>query len=532
MTVLADHVDERSEAFQANRAHLLELLAEHDRQLALVNGGGGEKYVARHRARGKLLARERVELLIDPDSPLLELSPLAAWGTDFPVGAGMFSGIGVIEGTECVITANDPTVRGGTSTVATVRKTLRAMEIARQNRLPLVQLVESGGADLPHQSEIFIPGGQSFHDITELSALGIPTIAIVFGNSTAGGAYVPGMSDYVVMIDRRSKVFLGGPPLVKMATGEESDDESLGGAEMHARVSGLADYFAVDELDAVRLGRQIVRRLNRRKRGPGPRRVGRPPHLDPEQLIGIASADLKVPFDPRDVLARIVDGSDFDEFKPRYGPSLVTGFAELHGYPLGVLANHRGVLFNEESQKAAQFIQLANQIDTPLLFLQNTTGYMVGKEYEQRGIIKDGAKMINAVSNSAVPHLTINTGASYGAGNYGMCGRAYGPRFLFTWPHAKTAVMGPQQLAGVMSIVARQSAASMGRPFDEDADAAMRTAVEEQIERESLALFMTGRVYDDGIIDPRDTRTVLGICLSVIDNDVIEGRRGYGVFRM
>ena len=532
MTVLADHVDERSEAYQANRAHLLDLLAEHDRQLALVNGGGGEKYVDRHRARGKLLARERVELLIDADSPLLELSPLAAWGTDFPVGAGMFSGIGVIEGTECMITANDPTVRGGTSTVATVRKTLRAMEIARQNRLPLVQLVESGGADLPHQSEIFIPGGQSFHDITELSALGIPTIAIVFGNSTAGGAYVPGMSDYGVMIDQRSKVFLGGPPLVKMATGEESDDESLGGADMHARVSGLADYFAVDELDAIRLGRQIVRRLNRRKRGPGPRRAGRPPRLDPEQLIGIPSADLKVPFDPRDVLARIVDDGDFDEFKPRYGPSLVTGFAELHGYPLGVLANHRGVLFNEESQKAAQFIQLANQIDTPLLFLQNTTGYMVGKEYEQRGIIKDGAKMINAVSNSAVPHLTINVGASYGAGNYGMCGRAYGPRFLFTWPHAKTAVMGPQQLAGVMSIVARQSAASMGRPFDEDADAAMRAAVEDQIERESLALYMTGRVYDDGIIDPRDTRTVLGICLSVIDNEVIEGRRGYGVFRM
>ena len=525
-------IDERSEAHQANRAQLLELIAEHDRQLALVNQGGGEKYLARHRQRGKLLCRERVELLVDADSPLLELSPLAAWGTDFPVGAGLFTGVGVVEGVECVIIANDPTVRGGTSTTATVRKNLRALEIARQNRLPVIDLVESGGADLPHQAEIFVPGGQGFRDLTQLSALGVPTIALVFGNSTAGGAYVPGMCDYVVMIDQRSKVFLGGPPLVKMATGEESDEESLGGADMHSRVSGLADYFAVDELDALRLGRQIVRRLNHRKLGPVPRGAGRPPRFDPEQILGLASADLRVPFDPRDVLARIVDDSDFDEFKPRYGTSLVTGFAELHGFPIGVLANHRGVLFNEESNKATQFIQLANQSDTPLVFLQNTTGYMVGREYEQRGMIKDGSKMINAVSNSTVPHLTVNMGASYGAGNYGMCGRAYEPRFLFTWPNAKTAVMGPQQLAGVLSIVARQSAASMGKPFDEDADAAMRAAVEGQIEAESLALFMTGRVYDDGIIDPRDTRTVLGMCLSAIHANEIRGRRGYGVFRM
>jgi acetyl-CoA carboxylase carboxyltransferase component len=532
MTVLGDHVDERSEAYQANRAHLVELLAEHERQLALVNLGGGEKYLARHRQRGKLLCRERVELLVDADAPLLELSPLAAWGTDFPVGAGVFTGVGVVEGVECVIIANDPTVRGGTMTTVTVKKTLRAMAVAMENRLPLVYLVESGGADLPHQSEIFIPGGQTFRDLTRLSSMGIPTIALVFGNSTAGGAYVPGMCDYVVMIDQRSKVFLGGPPLVKMATGEESDDESLGGADMHSRVSGLADHFATDEVDALRLGRQIVRRLNHRKRGPAPTGAGRPPRHDPEQLIGIPSADPRVPFDPRDVLARLVDDSDFDEFKPRYGSSLVTGFAELHGFPIGVLANHRGVLFNEEAHKGAQFIQLANQSDTPLLFLQNTTGYMVGKEYEQRGMVKDGAKMINAVSNSTVPHLTVNLAASYGAGNYGMCGRAYDPRFLFTWPNAKTAVMGPAQLAGVLSIVARQSAASMGRAFDEEADAAMRAAVEGQIEAESLALFMTGRLFDDGIIDPRDTRTVLGICLSAIHNDEIHGQRGYGVYRM
>ena len=532
MPVLPDRVNEASEAFQANRAALLAQLAKHDEQLAIVNAGGGPQYVQRHRARGKLLARERIEAMLDQDSPFLELSPLAAWGTSYPVGASLITGIGICEGVECMFIANEPTVRGGATNPFTMRKNLRAMQIAGENRLPMVNLVESGGADLPTQSEIFIPGGQTFHDITEMSANAVPNLAVVFGNSTAGGAYVPGMSDYIVMIKERSKVFLGGPPLVKMATGEESDDESLGGAEMHARVSGLADYFALDEMDGIRLGRQIVRRLNHRKRGPGRRGPGRPPRYDQEQLLGIPAADPRVPFDPRDVIARIVDDSDFDEFKPLYGSSLVTGFAELHGYPIGILANHRGVLFSEEAHKATQFIQLANQVDTPLVFLQNTTGYMVGKDYEQRGIIKDGAKMINAVSNSRVPHLTIHMAASYGAGNYGMCGRAYGPRFLFAWPNAKTAVMGPQQLAGVLSIVARQSAASMGREFDEVADEEMRRTVEEQIERESLALFMTSKVYDDGIIDPRDTRSVLGMCLSAIDNDEIHGTRGYGVFRM
>jgi acyl-CoA carboxylase subunit beta len=531
--IVADAVNLAGDEYTHNRAALEAQLAAHSQQLATVNGGGGPQYVARHRQRGKLLPRERIEAILDPATPFLELSPLAGWGSSFPVGAGLATGIGIIEGVECVIVANDPTVRGGAFNPITMRKSLRAFQIARDNRLPLVNLVESGGADLPTQSEIFIPGGQQFHDITQLSAMGIPTLSVVFGNSTAGGAYVPGMSDYVVMIKERSKVFLGGPPLVKMATGEESDDESLGGAEMHARTSGLADYFAVDEMDGLRLGRQVVRRLNWRKHGPGPRTGNpRPPRLDPDHLLGIPSADPKLPFDPRQVIARIVDDSDFDEFKPLYGTSLVTGFAELWGYPIGILANHRGVLFSEEAHKAAQFIQLANQIDTPLVFLQNTTGYMVGAAFEQRGIIKDGAKMINAVTNSGVPHLTINMASSYGAGNYGMCGRAFGPRFVFAWPNAKTAVMGPQQLAGVMSIVARQSAASMGRAFDEEADEALRSQVEEQIERESLALFMTGKVYDDGIIDPRDTRTVLGMCLSAIDNQPIEGTRGYGVYRM
>ncbi|MBI4933275.1 MAG: acyl-CoA carboxylase subunit beta [Actinobacteria bacterium] len=532
MAVLPDRVVEGSDSYRENRESLLRQVDALNEQLALVNGGGGAKYVERHRSRGKMLVRERIEALLDPGAPFLELSPLAAYGSQFPVGAGAVSGIGVVEGVECVITGSDPTLRGGASNPYTLKKNLRTNEIIAENRLPTISLTESGGADLPTQSEIFIPGGRGFRDITNASAAGIPQISLVFGNSTAGGAYVPGMSDYVVMIKERSKVFLGGPPLVKMATGEDSDDESLGGAEMHARISGLADYFAVDEMDAIRLGRQIVKRLNHRKFGPAPRGAGRPPRYDPEQLLGIPSADPKVPFDPRDVIARVVDDSDFDEFKPLYGTSLVTGWAELHGYPIGILANHRGVLFSEESEKAAQFIQLANQIDTPLLFLQNTTGYMVGKEFEQRGIIKDGAKMINAVSNSRVPHLTLNMAASYGAGNYGMCGRAYGPRFLFAWPNAKSAVMGPAQLAGVMSIVARQSAESMGKPFDEDADANLRQLVEEQIERESLAMFMSGKVYDDGVIDPRDTRTVLGMCLSVVHNNPIAGTRGYGVFRM
>ncbi|MFJ5231176.1 acyl-CoA carboxylase subunit beta [Kitasatospora sp. NPDC088391] len=532
MTVLPTRLDPAAAEHAANRATMLAKLAELDTEHARALAGGGPKYVERHRSRGKLLARERIELLLDPDSAFLELSPLAAWGSDYPVGAALVTGIGTVAGTECVITANDPTVRGGSSNPWTLRKALRANEIALRNRLPLINLVESGGADLPSQKEIFIPGGALFRDLTRLSAAGIPTMAVVFGNSTAGGAYVPGMSDHVIMVKERAKVFLGGPPLVKMATGEESDDESLGGAEMHARTSGLADHLALDEPDALRLARRVVHRLNWHKSGPAPRSCYEPPKYPEDELLGIVPGDLKAPFDPREVIARIVDGSDFDEFKPRYGSSLATGWAELHGYPVGILANAQGVLFSAESQKAAQFIQLANQRDIPLLFLHNTTGYMVGREYEQGGIIKHGAMMINAVSNSTVPHLSVLMGASYGAGHYGMCGRAYDPRFLFAWPSAKSAVMGPQQLAGVLSIVARQSAAAKGQPYDEDADAAIRAMVEQQIEAESLPVFLSGRLYDDGVIDPRDTRTVLGLCLSAIHNAPVEGARGYGVFRM
>ncbi|WP_017622631.1 acyl-CoA carboxylase subunit beta [Nocardiopsis chromatogenes] len=531
MTALPSRLDPASPAYTAAREAMLAKLAEIDAEHAKALAGGGPKYTERHRSRGKLLARERIELLLDPDAPFLELSPLAAWGSDYPVGASVVTGVGVVEGVECVVVANDPTVRGGASNPWTGRKTVRAMEIAEQNRMPLVNLVESGGADLPGQSEIFIPGGRLFRDLTRLSAAGIPTIALVFGNSTAGGAYVPGMSDHVVMVRERSKVFLGGPPLVKMATGEESDDESLGGAEMHARVSGLADHLADDEYDALRIGRRIVARLNHRKPGPAPARSAEPLH-DPEELAGIVPDDLRTPFDPREVLARILDGSEFDAFKPAYGAGLVTGWGRLHGHPVGVLANAQGVLFSEESQKAAQFIQLANRARTPLLFLHNTTGYMVGKKYEQGGIVKHGAMMINAVANSTVPHLSVLMGASYGAGHYGMCGRAYDPRFLFSWPSAKSAVMGPKQLAGVLSIVARASAQAKGRAYADEDDAAMREAVERQIEAESLPLFLSGRVYDDGVIDPRDTRTVLGLCLSAVHNAPVRGADGFGVFRM
>ncbi|BBZ00204.1 acyl-CoA carboxylase subunit beta [Mycolicibacterium fallax] len=531
MTALRSALDTDSPAFRDAAAAAEAKLAELDTELAKTLAGGGEKYVARHRQRGKMTARERIEALVDADSPFLELCPLAGYGSDFLVGASVIVGIGVVEGTECLIVANDPTVKGGTSNPWTLRKTLRANQIALENRLPVISLVESGGADLPTQKEIFIPGGQMFRDLTRLSAAGIPTVSMVFGNSTAGGAYIPGMSDHVVMIKERSKVFLAGPPLVKMATGEESDDESLGGAEMHARTSGLADHLAVDEFDAIRIGRRIVARLNWTKAGPAPRAYAEP-RYDAEELIGIVPADLRIPFDPREVIARFADDSDFDEFKPLYGSSLVTGWASVFGYPIGILANARGVLFSEESQKATQFIQLANRSNTPLLFLHNTTGYMVGREYEEGGMIKHGSMMINAVSNSTVPHISMLIGASYGAGHYGMCGRAYDPRFLFAWPSAKSAVMGGTQLAGVLSIVSRAAAEARGQAFNEEADAALRAAVEAQIEAESLPMFLSGRLYDDGVIDPRDTRTVLGMCLSAIASGPIEGTSNFGVFRM
>jgi acetyl-CoA carboxylase carboxyltransferase component len=530
--MLRSTLDTAGEIYQDNRAASLALLEELNIQLEAAKAGGGQRYTDRHRDRGRMLARERIELLLDRDGPFLELSSLAGWGTEFAVGASVVTGIGVVSGVECVLIAHDPTVRGGAMNPYSLRKTLRALEIARCNRLPVINLVESGGADLPTQSELFVPAGRIFHDLTELSAMGVPTVALVFGNSTAGGAYVPGMCDHAVLVDRQAKVFLGGPPLVRMATGEEADDEELGGAEMHSRVSGLSDHFAADERDAIRIGRGIIAETHWRKLGPAPSEAPDEPCYDPEELLGLAPADIRVPFDPREVLARVVDGSRFGEYKPGYGTSLVTGWASIHGFGVGVLANHRGVLFSEEAKKAAEFILLANQSDTPLVFLQNTTGYMVGKDYEQGGIIKDGAKMINAVTNSTVPHITINLAASFGAGNYGMSGRAYDPRLMFAWPGAKLAVMGAAQLAGVMSIVGKASAEASGREFDQAADDERRRGIETQIEQESHSFFVSARLYDDGVIDPRDTRSVLGMALSASHSGLVEGRRGFGVFRM
>ncbi|MDN5932824.1 MAG: acyl-CoA carboxylase subunit beta, partial [Pseudonocardia sp.] len=381
-TALRSTLNTTDEIYLSNRKQSEQVLAELDEQIQAAITGGGPRYQQRHRDRGRLLVRERIELLVDRDAAFLELSTLAAWGTQFSVGASIVTGIGVVSGVECMLIAHDPTVRGGAMNPFSLKKTLRALEIARINRLPVINLVESGGADLPTQSELFVHAGKIFHDLTELSSMAIPTIALVFGNSTAGGAYVPGMCDYAVMVDQQAKVFLGGPPLVKMATGEESDGEELGGAAMHAKVSGLCDHFAVDEHDCIRIGRQIVSELNWHKLGPGPTLPADEPLYDPDELLGIAPSDIKVPFDPREVIARVVDGSRFGEYKPLWGTSLVTGWASVHGYPVGILANARGVLFSEEAKKASEFIQLANQTDTPLLFLQNTTGYMVGKSYE------------------------------------------------------------------------------------------------------------------------------------------------------
>ena len=542
MPVLSSLLDTRSDDYHSNRVDVLAMLSEMDRLLEEVEAGGGEEAMRRLRSRGKLPVRERVAALLDADSPFLEISPLAAWQSNFPVGSGFLAGIGVVSGVESVIVGHDPSVRAGAINDFNIKKQMRALQICRENRLPYLQLVESAGADLRGDTEEpeavlrretkhFAEAGRLFYEITELSKLRIPTVSMVFGNSTAGGAYQPGMSDYNILIKERSKVFLAGPPLVKMATGEDADDESLGGAEMHCRISGLGDYLAQDELDAIRICREVVSHFNWRKLGPGPSLPADEPLYDADELLGIVGHDLRKPFDMRAVIARIVDASRFEEFKALYGPTLVCGWASIHGYPVGILGNN-GALFSEAAQKATQFIQLCNQLDVPILFLHNITGFIVGTDYEQGGITKDGSKMINAVSNSTVPHITVVVGASYGAGNFGMSGRAYSPRFTYIWPTAKIAVMGPKQMAGVMTIVARASAKRRGIEFDEAADAERAATVEHWAEQRSLALYATSRVSDDGMIDPRDTRTVVGMSLSVCHSQTIEGAQGYGVFRM
>jgi acetyl-CoA carboxylase carboxyltransferase component len=492
--------------------------------------GGGAKYMERHKARGKLLPRERVEALLDEGSYFLEIAPLAGIGMEGEVpGAGSIGGIGLVEGRECLIIANEATAKGGATGEPGLLKNARLSDISRENRLPSILLVEAAGADLPQQAKVFVPGGRGFREITRRSRMRIPTVSVVFGPSTAGGAYLPGMSDYTIMVRKRASVYLAGPPLVKMATGEIEDEEALGGAEMHSRVSGLSDYLADSELDAIRIAREVVSHFNLPK-----------PHIDlapveeplypADELLGIASADVRVPFESREVIARLVDGSRFSEFKATYGATLITGFARVHGFAVGILAND-GVLMPESAAKGAQFIELANQQNIPLLFLQNITGFMVGRTYEEQGIIRNGAKLINAVSNSTVPAITIMIGGSYGAGNYAMCGRAYEPRFLFTWPNHRIAVMGPQQLSGVMDLIKRDAAARQKIAADEDELAAQKKALEDQITRESDPYFATARLWDDGIIDPRDTRTVIAISLSAACNRPVEGTMEWGVFR-
>ena len=543
---IQSRLDTRQAEFQENRAAMLEKLEELDRLHDEAEQGGGAYHHERLAKRGKLPVRERIALALDPDSPFLEISPLAAYDSEFPVGGGAIMGIGIIAGIECVIFANDPTVLGGALTPYVGKKWMRALEIARDNHIPYVSFVESAGADLrrggggakddekrarPARTNHFAETGRFFYEMIELSKLRIPTVCVVFGSSTAGGAYQPGMSDYNIVIKEQSKIFLAGPPLVKMATGEESDDETLGGAKMHAEISGLGEYFAEDEPDGLRLCREVVSHLNWRKPGPEPSMVADEPVLDPEELLGLVDPDLRRPIDIRDVIGRVVDGSRFEEFKPRYGTTMVCGWASIHGYPVGILGNN-GVILPESAEKAAHFVQLCNQIDTPLLFLQNLTGFVVGRDFEHAGIIKKGSQMINAVTNSTVPHMTVIVGASYGAGTYAMSGRAYNNRFTFIWPSAKIAVMGGKQIAGVMSMVRRGQAARKGEPFDEEADAKIRAAVEEGQEKGSLALEATGAISDDGLIDPRDTRTVLAMCLSVVRNTPVEGAKGYGVFRL
>lgn len=531
MKALSSRINKKSQEFTENHSANLQACEKLEGWLERSRQGGGEKAIARHLDRGKLLPRERIERLLDPGSYFLEIAPLAGMGVALnKPGAGVVGGIGLVSGTECMIFANESTVQGGAISEIGVQKSKRLAEIALENQLPSISLVESAGADLPNQAKIFVPGGSIFRDITRKSKTRLPTICLVFGSSTAGGAYIPGMSDYTVMVKHQARVYLAGPPLVKMATGEEVDHEALGGAEMHSTRSGVSDFLAEDETDAIRLGREIVEALQWKKKGPSPGASARLPLHDPEELLGIVSSNVKKPFDVREVIARLVDGSEFLEFKPLYGSSLVCGYASLHGYRIGILGNN-GILFSESANKGAQFIALCNQQSIPLLFLQNITGFMVGKAYEEGGIVRNGAKMINAVSNSTVPMITLMMGASYGAGNYAMCGRAYGPRFLFSWPNHKIAVMGGEQLAGVLDIIKRDSAAAKGKEVDEEQLALMKQMVSQQIERESTAEYATARLWDDGILDPRDTRDALGIALSACHSAPVEGSTSWGVYR-
>ena len=543
---IKSNLDTNSKEFSQNKEMMLDKISFLDELLDKAKLGGGTHHHERLAKRGKMPVRERVFNLLDPDTPFLEIAPFAAYGTEFTVGGGCVCGIGVVAGTECVIFANDPSVLAGAMTVYVGEKWNRAMEIARVNRLPYINFVESAGGDLrmgtgkkgdqpPVAPTIghthFAATGRFFYDMTELSKMRIPVISVVFGSSTAGGAYQPGMSDYNIFVKDQAKVFLAGPPLVKMATGEESDDETLGGAKMHSEVSGLSDYLAEDEMDAIRLCRNVVSHLHWEKEGMEPTLVGDEPTLNPEELLGLVDEGLKSPLDIREVIGRIVDGSRFEEYKPLYGKTMICGWSMMHGYPVGIVGNN-GPIYPESAEKAATFIQLCNKRNMPIIFLQNVTGFLVGKDFERQAIIKKGSQLINAVSNSTVPHITIIVGSSYGAGTYAMSGKAYDNKFTFLWPTAKIAVMGPKQIAGVMSIVRRGQAARKGEKFDEKADAEIVKMVENAAEQMSLGLVASSMITDDGIIDPRDTRTIIGFCLSVINNSEIKGASEFGVFRL
>jgi len=516
-----------------NREAMLPLLAQLEQMQAQVLQGGGAKSQQRMRERGKLLPRERVERLLDPKTPFLELSSLAANGMyqEESPGASLVAGIGTVSGRTCMIIASDASVKGGAIYPMTLKKHLRAQRIAEENRLLCFNLVESAGANLLYQAELFAEtGGRVFANQARMSAQGIPQIALVFGSSTAGGAYMPGMSDYVVMVRNQARVFLGGPPLVKMATGEVIDEESLGGADMHASVSGVSDYTADDDDHALEIGRQIVAGLNQLD-PPWPK--GEAPLLDEQDLLGVIPADARQPLEIREVLARLLDRSELLEFKADYGATLVCGHARLGGLPIGIMANN-GVLFSESANKGAQFIQLCNQSRIPILFVQNITGFMVGSQVEREGIVKHGSKLVNAVATSNVPHLTLIVGGSYGAGNYGMCGRAYDPRFLFTWPNSRIAVMGGDQAAGVMSMLAEEQARSRGQQPDSQAIEARAAATRAMFEKESSAFYATARLWDDGILDPRHTRQALILALQTVHHSGFAQTKAphYGVFRM
>ena len=535
MGILESRVDRQNSEFQDNSAYFQELLSELHARTEQVQQGGGPDAIAKHRKRNKLLARERIQLLCDPDTPFLELNPLAAWDmydNDAPA-AGMVTGIGVVEGQECVIVANDATVKGGTYYPMTVKKHLRAQEIAEQNHLPCIYLVDSGGAFLPLQADVFPDRdhfGRIFYNQARMSSQRIPQIAAVMGSCTAGGAYVPAMSDETVIVRGNGTIFLGGPPLVKAATGEEVSAEELGGADVHSRTSGVTDHYALNDEHALAICREIVANLNQRKHIPWEISEPEAPLYAATDLYGIVPRDGRKSYDVREVIARLVDGSRFHEFKALYGTTLVCGFARLMGFPIGIIANN-GILFSESALKATHFIELCAQRQTPLIFLQNIAGFMVGKQYENGGIAKDGAKMVMAVANAPVPRFTVIIGGSFGAGNYGMCGRAYSPRQLWMWPNARISVMGGEQAASVLATVRQEGLAAKGQRMSPEEEAAFKRPTLEKYEKEGNPYYSTARLWDDGIIDPRDTRSVLGLGIAASLNTPMP-QTPFGVFRM